>query len=154
MGFARRTLRFGSGLVLGAAVSTAVSVLLAPQSGPELQGAVKDRVDEAQRAGEEAELLEQERLKSEFRRAVNNPEALTGKSSQERQAARAAQPTKEAEEARKRREEDRKAREELEKPRQRAQKEQQEADKARSDLAKAQEAADKARREADRTPGA
>ena len=152
MAFVRRTLRFGSGLVLGAAVSTAVSVLLAPQSGPELQGAVKDRVDEAQRAGEEAELLEQERLKREFRRAVNDPEALTGKYSQERRAA--AQPTKEAEEERKRREEARKAQEDLEKARQRAQKEQQEAAKARSDLARAQEEADKARREADRTPGA
>ena len=154
MGFARRTLRFGSGLVLGAAVSTAVSVLLAPQSGPELQGAVKDRVDEAQRAGEEAELLEQERLKREFRRAVNDPEALTGKYSQERQAARAAQPTKEAEEARKRREEARKAQEELEKTRQRAEKEAAEAEKARRDLARAQEEADKKRREAERTPGA
>ena len=151
--FVRRTLRFGSGLVLGAAVSTAVSVLLAPQSGPELQGAVKDRIDEAQRAGEEAELLEQERLKREFRRAVDDPEALTGKYSQERRAA-TAQPTKEAEEERKRREAARKAQEELEKARQRAQKEQQEAAKARSDLARAQEEADKARREADRTPGA
>ena len=154
MAFVRRTLRFGSGLVLGAAVSTAVSVLLAPQSGPELQGAVKDRVDEAQRAGEEAELLEQERLKREYRRAVNDPDALTGKYAQERQAARAAQPTKQAEEERKRREDARKAQEELEKTRQRVQKEQQEADKARSDLAKAQEEADKSRREANRTPGA
>ena len=153
MGFARRTLRFGGGLVLGAAVSTAVSVLLAPQSGPELQGAVKDRVDEAQRAGEEAELLEQERLKREFRRAVNDPEALTGKYSQERRAA-GTQPTKEAEEERKRREEARKAQEDLEKARQRAQKEAAEAEKARRDLARAQEEADKARREADRTPGA
>ena len=149
MGFARRTLKFGSGLVLGAAVSTAVSVLLAPQSGPELQGAVNDRLDEAQRAGEEAELLERERLKREFREAVNDPEALTGKYAHPAQAA-AVQPVKADDEAVKRREEARKAQEELEKARKRAEKEQADAEKARRDLAKAQEEADRKRRDAEK----
>lgn len=78
MGFVRRTMRFGGGLVLGGAVSTAISVLLAPRSGPELQGELKDRAEEARRAGEEAEVLEMERLKHEYRRAVADPYALTG----------------------------------------------------------------------------
>ncbi len=79
MRFVRRVLRFISGLVLGGAVSTAISMLLAPQSGPELQGELKDRAEEARRAGEEAEILETERLKRQFRVAVNDPTALTGK---------------------------------------------------------------------------
>ncbi|MDP9370909.1 MAG: YtxH domain-containing protein, partial [Chloroflexota bacterium] len=79
MGFFKRTFRFGGGLALGAAVSTAVSVLLAPQSGPELQGELQDRREEALRAGEEAEILEEERLKRQYRVAVNDPTALTGK---------------------------------------------------------------------------
>ncbi len=79
MGFARRTMRFGSGLVLGAAVSSALSLLLAPRSGAELQAEISDRIDAAKRAGEEAELLETARLKKVFRTAVNDPTALTGK---------------------------------------------------------------------------
>lgn len=79
MGFARQTMRFGSGLVLGAAVSSALSLLLAPRSGVELQAEISDRIDAARRAGEEAELLETERLQRVFRVAVNDPTALTGK---------------------------------------------------------------------------
>jgi gas vesicle protein len=79
MGFARRTMRFGSGLALGAAVSSALSLLLAPRSGAELRAEITDRIEAAKRAGEEAELLEAERLKSVFRTAVNDPAALTGK---------------------------------------------------------------------------
>ena len=79
MGFARRTMRFGSGLMLGAAISSALSLLLAPRSGEELRATLVDRREEALRAGEEAELLETERLKRAFRVAVNDASALTGK---------------------------------------------------------------------------
>ena len=79
MGFARRTMRFGSGLVLGAAVSSALSLLLAPRSGEELKAEIIDRREAAMRAGEEAELLETERLKRAYRVLVNDPTALTGK---------------------------------------------------------------------------
>lgn len=79
MGFARRTMRFGSGLVLGAAVSSALSLILAPRSGAELKATIADLVASARRAGDEAELLEEERLKRAFRVAVNDPTALTGK---------------------------------------------------------------------------
>jgi len=77
-------MRFGSGLALGAAVSSALSLLLAPRSGAELQAEVTDRIDAAKRAGEEAELLETERLKRVFRVAVNDPTALTGKFEKEK----------------------------------------------------------------------
>ena len=86
MGFARRTLRFGGGLMLGAAISSALSLLLAPRSGQELQATIADRREAARRAGEEAELLETERLKRIFRVAVNDPVALTGKYGAEKAA--------------------------------------------------------------------
>lgn len=135
MGFARRTLRFGGGLVLGAAVSTAVSVLLAPRSGPELQGELKDRAEEARRAGEEAEILETERLKAEFRRAVDNPTALTGQYDQRIQQSK---------EERQRAKEAKKAQKELEKVR----KQEEQADKA---LQKAQKELEKAREQETKT---
>ena len=79
MGFARRTMRFGSGLVLGAAVGSAISLLLAPRSGGEAKAEITDRIGAARRAREEAELLEENRLRRAFRVAVNDPTALTGK---------------------------------------------------------------------------
>jgi len=72
-------MRFGSGLVLGAAVGSALSLLLAPRSGEEAKAAIADRIEAAKRAREEAELLEEERLKRIYRAAVNDPTALTGK---------------------------------------------------------------------------
>ena len=79
MGFARRTMRFGSGLVLGAAVGSAISLLLAPRSGEEAKAEVTDWIEATKRAKEEAELLEEDRLRRAFRVAVNDPTALTGK---------------------------------------------------------------------------
>lgn len=79
MGFVRRVARFGGGLLLGSAVGTAVSVVLAPRSGAELQGAARDRLNAARLAGEEAELLAAEDLRRQFRIAVNDPTALTDK---------------------------------------------------------------------------
>lgn len=79
MGVMRRLVRFGGGLILGSAVGSAVSIMLAPQSGAVLRGATRDRLDAARLAGEEAELLAAEDLRREFRIAVNDPTALTGK---------------------------------------------------------------------------
>ena len=150
MGFARRTLRFGGGLILGAAVGTAVSMLLTPQSGEELQAELLDRREEAMRAGEEAELLEQERLKRAYRVAVNDPLALTGKfdgakpsltapagDKADKVAARAIKERQEAEkaerEARKAEEDLRKAEEQARKAREKAAKEATEAAKAKAE---------------------
>ena len=136
MGFARRTLKFGGGLVLGAAVSTAVSVLLAPQSGPELQGAISDRSEEARRAGEEAEILETERLKRQFRVAVNDPTALTGKFDRPGAATQISPTAMGMPPA------DDKARREAAKARQDAERARQKADRAEDDIAKARQKAD------------
>jgi hypothetical protein len=155
MGFVRRTVKFGGGLVLGVAVSTAVSVLLAPQSGPELQGELSDLGEEAQRAGEEAEILETERLKREFRVAVNDPTALTGKFARPDAPPRlgAPQPAAQLEES-KEEKEARKAREDAEKKRQQALKAEQEIQKQRQkaeeQVQKAEEKAAKADEKADK----
>lgn len=119
--------------MLGAAVGTAVSVLLAPRSGPELQGAARDRLEEARRAGDEAELLETERLKREFRVAVNDPTALTGKFDHPDGAARP-HPAEETEQA---------------KALRAARERQEAADKAKREVAKTEREARQARQEAD-----
>lgn len=155
MGFVRRTLKFGGGLILGGAVSTAVSVLLAPQSGPELQGELSDRAEEARRAGEEAEILETERLKRQFRVAVNDPTALTGKFDRPGAPTQISSPRAAAQiEESKEEKEARKAREDAEKKRQQAVKAEQEIAKARQKaeerVHKAEEKAAKADEKADK----
>ncbi len=132
MGFARRTMRFGSGLVLGAAVSSALSLLLAPRSGEEFKAEITDRIEAARRAGEEAELLEQERLKREYRAAVNDPTALTGKFEGQRA------PSLKGPE------------DEYAKAQERARKEEQEAEEARKDAQKAEEQLRKAKEDAEK----
>jgi gas vesicle protein len=156
VGFARRTLRFGGGLIFGAAVGTAVSVLLAPKSGEELKAELTDRIEEAKRAGEEAELLETERLKRLFRVAVNDPSAFTGKYDDRKHEKSPAEEAaeklrKEQEEAADARRDERKATQEVAKAQERARKAEEEARKARektqkeeADVAKAYgEAVDK-----------
>jgi gas vesicle protein len=160
MGFARRTLRFGSGLVLGVAVGTTVSVLFAPQRGDELKASFQDRREEALRAGEEAELIETERLKNVFRATVSDPTALTGrtdpskreKTEAEKAAEKLEQERKEAEKAlsaeRKAQAAVRKAREQAEKDQAKIRKAQQKADKARDTLRSEEEDVSKAYNEA------
>jgi gas vesicle protein len=143
MGFARRTLRFGSGLILGAAVGTAVSVLFAPQNGDELKAELQDRAEEARRAGEEAELLETERLQRLFRVAVNDPTALTGKFDDRKREKTAAEEA--AEKLKKERDEAAKASREAVKAEADVRKAQEDSEKARAQIAKAEEAAQKAR---------
>lgn len=131
MGFARRTMRFGSGLVLGAAVGSALSLLLAPRSGAEAKAELTDRIDAAKRAREEAELLEEERLKRAFRVAVNDPTALTGKF--EGQNAPSLKSPDDA----------------FVKAQEKARKEEQEAEKARQDAKKAEDQLRQAREKAE-----
>ena len=150
MGFARRTLRFGGGMILGAAVGTTISVLFAPQRGDELQASLQDRKEAALRAGEEAEVIETERLKNIFRATVSDPTALTGrtdptpyeKTEAEKAAEKLEQERKEAAEAladaRKAEADVRKAQEEAEKQREKVQEARDKADKAR-DKARSEE---------------
>jgi gas vesicle protein len=131
MGFARRTMRFGSGLVLGAAVGSALSLLLAPRSGEEAKAEIADRIEAAKRAKEEAELLEEERLKRAFRAAVNDPTALTGKFEGQRVAS-----LKSPDDA-------------YVKAQEKARKEEQEAEEARKKAQKAEDQLRKAREQAE-----
>lgn len=153
MGFARRTLRFGSGLIFGAAIGTAVSVLLAPQTGEELKAEITDRVEEAKRAGEEAELVETERLKRLFRQAVRNESALTGKYEDRKREKSSADEAaerlkKEQEEATKARRDERRAAEEVAKAQERARKAEEDARKARERSQKEEADVARAHREA------
>ena len=62
---------FAGGALLGAAGGAVAAALMAPQSGPELQRLVKERVDEAKRARTAAEQETAERLWQKFRRDVS-----------------------------------------------------------------------------------
>ncbi len=160
MGFARRTLRFGGGLILGAAVGTTVSVLFAPQRGDELKASLHDRREEAMRAGEEAELIETERLKNVFRATVSDPTALTGKTDPskrekteaEKAAEKLEKERKEAEKAvaaeRKAQAAVRKAQEQAQKDQDKIKEAQQKADKARDKMRSEEEDVTKAYDEA------
>jgi gas vesicle protein len=123
-------MRFGSGLVLGAAVGSALSLLLAPRSGKEAKAEIADRIEAAKRAREEAELLEEERLKRAFRVAVNDPTALTGKFEGQKAAS-----LKSPDDA-------------YVKAQEQARKEEQEAAQARKDAKKAEEQVEKAEAQA------
>jgi gas vesicle protein len=124
-------MRFGSGLVLGAAVGSALSLLLAPRSGEEAKAEIADRIEAAKRAKEEAELLEEERLKRAYRVAVNDPTAFTGKF--EGQNAPSLKGPDDA----------------YAKSQEQARKEEQEAEQARKDAQKAEEQLKKAREQAE-----
>jgi colicin import membrane protein len=153
MGFARRTLRFGSGLIFGAAIGTAISVLLAPQSGEELKAELADRTEEAKRAGEEAELLETERLKRLFRVAVHDESAFTGKFDDRKREKSPADEAaerlkKEQKEAANARRDERRAAEAVAKAQEQARKAEEDARKARAKSQKEEADVARAHREA------
>ncbi len=143
MGFARRTLRFGGGLILGAAVGTTISVLLAPQRGDALKASLQDRKETALRAGEEAEIIETERLKNVFRATVSDPTALTGKLDPSKREKTEAE--KAAEKLEKERKEAEKALSAERKAQAGVRKAQEQAQKDQDKVAEAQQKADKAR---------
>ncbi len=143
MGFARRTLRFGGGLIFGGAIGTAVAVLFAPQRGEELKADLIDRREAATRAGEEAELLETERLQRLYRVAVRNPSALTGKFEDRKREKTAAEEA--AEQLKKEQDEATKARRAEQKAQQAVAKAQETARKSQEDARKSEEDARKAR---------
>jgi len=143
MGFARRTLRFSGGLILGAAVGTTVSVLFAPQRGDELKASLLDRKEEALRAGEEAEVIETERLKNVFRATVSDPTALTGKTDPSKREKTEAE--KAAEKLEKERKEAEKAVADERKAQAAVRKAQEQAQKDQDKIKEAQQKADKAR---------
>jgi gas vesicle protein len=62
-----RIANFAGGALLGTAIGSAAAAFLAPQSGPELQQFIRERIDEAKRAREAAEKETQERLWEKYR---------------------------------------------------------------------------------------
>ena len=67
---------FIAGGLLGAGVGAAVAMVVAPQSGDEFVEGVERRVDQAKRAGLEAQARTEEELIRRFRAETGDPEAL------------------------------------------------------------------------------
>src|ERR671912_2092843 len=76
MGFFRRIGSFIAGGALGAGVGAAVAMLVAPQAGEEFVNGVERRVDQAKRAGLEAQARTEEELIRRFRAETGDPDAL------------------------------------------------------------------------------
>ena len=71
MGIIGKTLRFISGLALGAAAGAAGAMLLAPQSGARTRDEIKSRVDEIVEAGKQAQKARERELQSYWEQQVN-----------------------------------------------------------------------------------
>jgi gas vesicle protein len=74
----RRVFKFGLGGAIGTGIGLVVGSLLAPQRGEDLQQATRNLIDEAKRAGEEAQARTEAELRQRFRQDVHDPAALTG----------------------------------------------------------------------------
>jgi gas vesicle protein len=72
----RRLRAFITGGFLGAGVGAAVAMVVAPQSGDEFVEGVERRVDQAKRAGLEAQARTEEELIRRFRAETGDPNAL------------------------------------------------------------------------------
>ena len=76
MGLIKRLGSFIAGGILGAGVGAAVAMVVAPQSGDEFVEGVERRVDQAKRAGLEAQARTEEELIRRFRAETGDPDAL------------------------------------------------------------------------------
>ena len=76
MGAIRRIGSFIAGGALGAGVGAAVAMLVAPQAGEEFVNGVERRVDQAKRAGLEAQARTEEELIRRFRAETGDATAL------------------------------------------------------------------------------
>ena len=76
MELVKRLGSFIAGGLLGAGVGAAVAMVVAPQSGDEFVEGVERRVDQAKRAGLEAQARTEEELIRRFRAETGDPEAL------------------------------------------------------------------------------
>lgn len=78
MGAFNRLVRFGAGGALGAAIGGVIAYLYAPQSGDELTGKVRTRLDDARVAGATAKEAKEQEFIARYRAVVNDPDALSG----------------------------------------------------------------------------
>lgn len=62
----QKAINFISGVILGAIVGGAVAALLAPQSGPQLQGGVRERLNLVVEEGRRAAAERRAELESQF----------------------------------------------------------------------------------------
>lgn len=76
MGLIKRLGSFIAGGILGTGVGAAVAMVVAPQSGDEFVEGVERRVDQAKRAGLEAQARTEEELIRRFRAETGDPDAL------------------------------------------------------------------------------
>jgi gas vesicle protein len=76
MGFLTGLFKFALGGVVGAAVGAGVAMLLAPQSGEELKAKIDQRIEAGKQARDEAEAATRAAMEQEFRRMVNDENAL------------------------------------------------------------------------------
>ena len=76
MGAIRRLGSFIVGGLLGAGVGAAVAMMVAPQSGEEFVDEVERKLDQAKRAGLEAQARTEEELIRRFRAETGDPSAL------------------------------------------------------------------------------
>ena len=76
MGLIARTMKFALGGMTGAAAGAAVALLIAPESGPELQRKLRERIAAAKVAGLHAKADKEAELVRKFRAEVGDPAAL------------------------------------------------------------------------------
>lgn len=76
MGFLTGLLKFTLGGVVGAAIGAGAAALLAPQSGDELKAKINQRIEESKQARAEAEEATRAAMEQEFRKLVNDENAL------------------------------------------------------------------------------
>lgn len=69
-------LKFLVGGAAGTAFGLVAGSLFAPRRGEELQAAAQQRIEDAKRAGDEAEREAEESVRERFRRTVNDSTAL------------------------------------------------------------------------------
>ena len=66
------------GALLGAILGALVTGILTPQSGEQLQGRIRERIDEGRAARDSAEAETAALLKQRFRNKTGDPDALEG----------------------------------------------------------------------------
>lgn len=71
-----RAFKFALGGVTGAAVGATAALLLAPESGQDLQRNLRERIRRAKIEGIEAKVAKEHELIRKYRAEVNDPDAL------------------------------------------------------------------------------
>jgi gas vesicle protein len=76
MALMKKIAKFGAGLVAGGAVGAAVGTLTAPENGDSFRSRIRQRVDAARRAGDEARAVKLAEMITQYRKDVGDFDAL------------------------------------------------------------------------------